>query len=179
LNNVRLKDAELKLISELMKNSHRSDRELAKAMGISQPTVTRIRRKLEKEGYIKEYTIIPDFNKLGYEILAFTFIKLGQGFSEDDIRKAQRIAQERLKEARFGIIMIDRGVSKDAEGIIVSFHKDLESYINLRNQLREFDFLGISHVDSFLISTRSNQHYGSLTFSSLANHLLTLGKPAK
>ncbi len=99
-----------------MKNSHRSDRELAKAMGISQPTITRIRRKLEKEGYIKEYTIIPDFNKLGYEILAFTFIKLGQGFSEDDIRKAQRIAQERLKEARFGIIMIDRGVGKRRRG---------------------------------------------------------------
>ena len=43
-----MKDFELKLISELMKNSRRSDRELAKILQVSQPTVTRVRTKLEK-----------------------------------------------------------------------------------------------------------------------------------
>ena len=45
-----MKDVELKLISELMKNSRRSDRELAKTIGVSQPTVSRLIRKLEKNG---------------------------------------------------------------------------------------------------------------------------------
>jgi DNA-binding Lrp family transcriptional regulator len=49
---------DLKLIAELMKNSKQSDRELAKKLGVSQPTVTRTRTRLEKEGYIKEYTLI-------------------------------------------------------------------------------------------------------------------------
>ena len=40
-----VKDAELKLISELMKNSRRSDRELAKAIGVSQPTIGRMIKK--------------------------------------------------------------------------------------------------------------------------------------
>jgi DNA-binding Lrp family transcriptional regulator len=44
-----VKDAELKLISELMKDSRRSDRELAKAVGVSQPTISRMIRKLEKD----------------------------------------------------------------------------------------------------------------------------------
>jgi len=44
-----MKETELKLVSELMKNSRRSDRELARAMGVSQPTVSRMIRKLEKE----------------------------------------------------------------------------------------------------------------------------------
>jgi Mn-dependent DtxR family transcriptional regulator len=35
-----------------MKDSKRSDRELAKLFHVSQPTVTRIRAKLEKTGYI-------------------------------------------------------------------------------------------------------------------------------
>jgi DNA-binding Lrp family transcriptional regulator len=65
-----LKDTELKVISELMKNSRRSDRELAKAIGASQPTVSRIIKKLEKEKIIEEYTMIPNFSKLGYKILA-------------------------------------------------------------------------------------------------------------
>ena len=60
-----MKEIELKLISELMKNSRRSDRDLAKAIGTSQPTVSRMIGKLEKEGIIKEYTMIPDFGKLG------------------------------------------------------------------------------------------------------------------
>ncbi|MFZ0965605.1 MAG: Lrp/AsnC family transcriptional regulator, partial [Candidatus Bathyarchaeia archaeon] len=60
-----MKKVELNLISELMKNSRQSDRNLAKVIGVSQPTVTRIRNKLEKEGYIREYTMIPDFSKLG------------------------------------------------------------------------------------------------------------------
>jgi DNA-binding Lrp family transcriptional regulator len=58
-----MKDIERRLISELMKNSRRSDRELAKALGTSQPTITRTRGKLEREGIIKEYTMIPDFTK--------------------------------------------------------------------------------------------------------------------
>jgi DNA-binding Lrp family transcriptional regulator len=67
-----MKDTELKLISELMKNSRRSDRELAKVIDSTQPTVTRMRRKLEKSGIIKEYTMIPDFNKLGYKLCSIT-----------------------------------------------------------------------------------------------------------
>ena len=63
-----MRKIEWKLISELMKNSRRSDRDLAKVIGKSQPTVTRTRTRLEKQGYIKEYTMLPDFQKLGFEI---------------------------------------------------------------------------------------------------------------
>jgi DNA-binding Lrp family transcriptional regulator len=65
-----MKKIEWMLLSELVKNSKQSDRELAKKTGASQPTVTRTRTRLEKEGYIKEYTIIPDFSKLGFELMS-------------------------------------------------------------------------------------------------------------
>jgi DNA-binding Lrp family transcriptional regulator len=71
-----MKNIELRLISELMKNSRRSDRELAKALGVSQPTVSRTIKRLEEEGYIKEYTMIPDFSKLGYEIMGITSLNV-------------------------------------------------------------------------------------------------------
>jgi len=54
---------------------------LARAVGVSQPTVSRMIKKLEKEGYIKEYTMVPDFQKLGYHLLALLLIKLKQGLS--------------------------------------------------------------------------------------------------
>jgi len=78
-----VKKVERRILSELMKNSRRSDRELAKVIGSSQPTVTRARNRLEKEGYIQEYTIMPDFLKLGYEILAVTLFKYKKQFDAE------------------------------------------------------------------------------------------------
>jgi DNA-binding Lrp family transcriptional regulator len=43
-----MKDVQLKLISERMKNCRRSDRELAKVIGVSQPTASRLIEKLER-----------------------------------------------------------------------------------------------------------------------------------
>jgi DNA-binding Lrp family transcriptional regulator len=62
----------LTLLFALIKNSKRSDRDLAKILGFSQPTVTRIRKALEKEA-IKQYTIIPNLPYLGFDIIALTF----------------------------------------------------------------------------------------------------------
>lgn len=61
-----MKDIEIKLVCELIKNSRKSDRELAKLIGVSQPTVSRIRTRLEKEGVI-EYTGTANLRKLGFE----------------------------------------------------------------------------------------------------------------
>ena len=64
-----------KLLFELLKDSKRSDRELAKVLRVSQPTITRRRNKLVDEGMIQEFTIIPDFTKMGYEIMAISCFK--------------------------------------------------------------------------------------------------------
>jgi DNA-binding Lrp family transcriptional regulator len=72
------------LLYALMKDSKRSDRELAKIVKVSQPTVTRMRKILEEQGYIREYTVIPSLEKLGFEILALTFISANL---TDDLRE--------------------------------------------------------------------------------------------
>ena len=54
------------LLLELLKDSKRSDREIAKVLGVSQPTVSRMRWRLEEEGWIKDFTVIPDFVKMGF-----------------------------------------------------------------------------------------------------------------
>ncbi|HVP93414.1 MAG TPA: AsnC family transcriptional regulator, partial [Acidobacteriota bacterium] len=69
-----MKAIELRLIAELIKDCRRSDKDLAKALGVSRILVTKTRIRLEKEGLIA-YTAIPDFSKLGYEMLVFTLAK--------------------------------------------------------------------------------------------------------
>jgi DNA-binding Lrp family transcriptional regulator len=80
-----------KLLRELIRDSRRSDRELAKAIGASQPTVTRNRKLLEE--YIRSYTIVPEFSRIGYEMLAMTFAKT-KAYSKEDNEKKMNSAQE-------------------------------------------------------------------------------------
>ena len=87
-----MRNVELKLISELMKNSQRSDREIAKAIGVSQPTVTGTKAKLKREGCLLEYTLIPNFEKLGYEIFDLTFASIKQTFSLEQAEEARKTA---------------------------------------------------------------------------------------
>jgi len=164
-----LKEAELKLVVELMKNSRRSDRELAKATGLSQPTVSRLRMKLEKG----EYTMIPDFEKLGYEILAITFVKLGKNLEPEQIDEARRIAKEDLEKTPFAVVMLERGLGLKYDGVIVAFYEDYVAYSKHMDVLKQYSFLETSEIESFLISLKDTVRYRPLTFKSLAEHLLT------
>jgi len=97
------------LLLELLKDSKRSDREIAKVLGVSQPTVSRMRWRLEEEGWIKDFTIIPDFVKMGYEIMAISSFKSKTG---------KEITERSVKwtHAKPNIIFASRahGMGKDA-----------------------------------------------------------------
>jgi DNA-binding Lrp family transcriptional regulator len=166
-----MKGIEFKLLSELMKNSRRSDRELAKAIGVSQPTVSRAIKALEKNGFIKEYTIIPDFAKLGYELMAITLIKLRQELSGAQLDRATQLAKESLKKGPFEVVMVERGIGLGFSGVFISYHEDYSSYLNLRNWFKQFDFLEISRLESFLISLRDETRYRPFTFKTIAEHV--------
>jgi len=171
-----LKDVEKKLIAELMRNSRRSDRELSKVIGVSQPTVSRIVKRLEKEGLIREYTMIPDFQKLGYELVALTFVKLDKTLTQEEVEKAREGTRERLKQTRFPIIMLERGMGLGYDGVLVSLYENYTSYTEHMNMLRTLPFLEQGHVESFIISLDAKTCYRSLTLKIVADHLLKMNK---
>lgn len=174
-----VKDIQWKLISELLKNSHKSDREIAKELKVSQPTVNRQRKRLEKESYIREYTIMPDFAKLGYEIMAITFLKLSKLLSAKDVEQARDVARESLKTGEFEVIMLERGMGMGYDGVAISLHENYNSYLEFKNRFKQFTFLELSSLDSFIISLNDETRYRPLTFSTLAKHLLELKEEEK
>jgi len=176
---VCLKDAELKLISELLKNSHRSDRELSRALGLSQPTISRLREKLEKQGYINEFTVIPNFKKLGYHMFVLTFFTWKQGLGKDAKEEAVRWALDESSSVAPNVIVIERGIGFGYNAFMASFHKDYSSYAELMNQLKNSPYLDRAKVDSFIVDLDDQVHYRYLTFSTLAKHLLILQEPKK
>lgn len=119
----------VKLLFELIKNSKRSDRDLAKTLDISQPTVTRLRKSLEREA-IKQYTIIPDLSYLGFDIVAFTFTRTKE--------LVQPLWDEGKKWAakQPNVLFVSTGQGIGADAVMVSMHKDYADFVKFYHVFR-------------------------------------------
>ena len=168
-----MKDAEWRLVSALMKNSRSSDRKLAKSLGVSQPTVTRLRSRLEKEGYIQEYTMLPNLAKLGFEILAFTFYKLNVPLSTAEIAEARQTIMNRAQVSPTAVIMALGGFGGiDADRVIVSFHKNYSDYVDFLKGVRQVPNVIIAESKNFLVDLKADTHFFPLSFSRLAEYII-------
>jgi DNA-binding Lrp family transcriptional regulator len=157
----------IKILQQLLKNSKKSDRELAKAIGVSQATFTRRRRQLEKK-IIQEYTITPNLYELGFEILAFTFIRIREP-KEDFLEKA-RVTVAKLHN----VIFASGGEGLGMESIAISVHKDYTSYLNFISEARQ-EWKGIVlDVQSFLVSLKGDFEAKPFSLKPLAEILPTV-----
>jgi DNA-binding Lrp family transcriptional regulator len=143
------KDIEkLKLLFALVKCSRKSDRQLADDLGISQTTITRRRQELENEGYIKEYTIIPDLKKMGFEIIAFTFFQLKERLTP----KQTKSGNEWLK-TRPEIIYYGEGEGPGESFMAISVHRNYESYSKMMRETNSEQVRPPEILMSFRVNT--------------------------
>ena len=176
-----LKEIERKMLAELVRNSRRSDRELAKAIGASQPTATRVRTKLEKEGYVREYTAIPDLSKAGFELLALTFIKLDpkQLLTGNDLIDFKGMHYKAVTDNPNAVMLIKRGMGLGYDAVIISLHTDYSSCDKFRSFIREKMVGRITGLDTFLVNLEEEQNSLPFSFYTFANQLMALAKKEK
>jgi DNA-binding Lrp family transcriptional regulator len=143
----KLRSTDYKLLFELIKNSHRSDRELARVLKVSQPTVTRIRNKLVKQGLIKEFTIIPNLSKLGFEIMAIICVKA---------RSSKELTEKAIKVtmANPNIIFAARADGMGKNAMLISLHKNYSEYSSFIADLMMEHGKDVEDYDTLLISMR-------------------------
>jgi DNA-binding Lrp family transcriptional regulator len=168
-----MKDIERRLISELMRNSRRADKELAKAVGISTQGAYKIRKKLEKEGYFSEYTVIPNFSKAGYHLFALTFTSFKKDPNGKDKDGAKEYAGVQAPTASLNAVLIERGFGMDRDVVVASFHKDYSSYSSFTRVLKSNPYLDSSKLESFLVNLDDEVRYRPFTLSTLAQQMLT------
>jgi len=143
-----MKEIEKRLLGELLKDSKRSDRELAKILDVSQPTITRTRNKLKRNGLIEDYTITPDFRKMGFEIMALTFVKMRPEILTPEVLKETAKYAAKFPNAIFS----SAGEGLGMNGVIISFHKNYTEYHQKLNRLR-IDWKDFTEdIQSFVIS---------------------------
>ena len=129
----QLKPIDYKILFELMKNSKRSDRELAKVLKVSQPTVTRKRAVLEKD-FIDGYTTIPKWDRIGFKILVFTFIKSKLKYAKLEKKHAaiQQVREWLTKQPN--VIFSIAGEGMGWNGVTISIHKSYSDYMEFKSR---------------------------------------------
>ena len=144
-----MKNTEIELLAELLKNSKKSDRELGRILGVSQPTVSRTRIKLEKTGVIQEYTVVPDITKLGFELMAITTGRYTVPRTKEIMEKATAY-MEKLPNILFSSRC--QGMGKDA--VIISLHENFTDYENFMANLKTDWGTTVGEQESMLISLK-------------------------
>ena len=143
----KLKTIDYKLLWELMKNSRRSDRELAKVLGTSQPTVTRRRASLEKS-FLEGYTAIPKWEKIGFELAAFNFVKHKIKYATPKVREEAFRKVEEWMMKQPNVLLAIEGQGMGWDGIFISFHK---TYSDFAEFMRKHD----SELSDLLVDSQS------------------------
>ncbi len=144
------KELPQQLLRELLKNAKLSDRKLSKILRVSQPTVTRTRHRLEKNGAIQDYTTIPDFGKMGFEILAITFAKI-----RPEILLSEKSEKAREFVAKFpNTIFASTGEGMGMNAVNITFYKNYTEYHNRVNLVKTEMKDIVEDIQSFIVPLR-------------------------
>jgi len=154
-----MKKRMLKLLFELMKNAKRSDREIAKIIGVSQPTITRMRQRLEKTAIV-DYTVIPDWTELGFEIMALTLIKAKGSSAVNEKAKKWVMNNPNIVFAAGG-----EGIGMDYS--IISFHNNYSEFSTFIDALKSEWAENLQDTQSFLMTTSEKRTIKPLSLKYL------------
>jgi len=144
-----MKKLMMKLLLELLKDSKRSDRKIARILGVSQPTITRTRNRLVEEGVIQEFTIIPDLVKIGYEIMAISCVKTKNPITAESSEKGRKWMKKFPN-----IIFAANSEGMGKNGVMISLHKNYTEYSkSIREYLLHWG-KNIQDYDTMLISLK-------------------------
>jgi DNA-binding Lrp family transcriptional regulator len=133
---------------------------------VSQPTVSRIRNKLRTEGLIREYSIVPDFAKLGYEIMAVTIARAKATLTPSQQEKAKKLVVENPQ-----VIFVASAEGMGMNGVMISLHKSYSDFHNFMINLKFKSEGYMEDVGTMLVSLKSPTIVKPLSLAYLAHDI--------
>lgn len=149
--NEKLDKTDLAILDQLQKNGRLTNKELAAAVHLSPtPTFERVKR-LEREGYIRNYVAVLDPDKLNCGFVAFCYLKMKQHSYENATRIMEAIREvPEIAECY--------NISGDYDFLLKIYSRDMKSYQQfLLRILGEIDCIG-SLNSSFVLGEVKNEH---------------------
>ncbi|MDD3481769.1 Lrp/AsnC family transcriptional regulator [Azovibrio restrictus] len=140
--NTPLDDTDRAILRELQADGRLSNARLSEKLALSETPCWRRLKRLEAEGYIESYQANLDRRKLGFGVVAFVQVTLGNHAGETPLRFEQQVSQ--LPE-----VLSCHNVSGDCDYLMQVVAPDLDAYgAFVRDQLRRLP--GVTSIRSNL-----------------------------
>ncbi len=123
----------LKILLALLTHGGKSDRAIAKVLGVNNSTLTKRRRKLEQEGYIKEYTFLPDFHKMGLEFVVFSISSTSEVVPPENLKFLHELSQ---KLPEMLCLLEDHDVA-GTNWFSITVHRNYDEFVKLYEKVQE------------------------------------------
>ncbi len=146
---ISIDDIDQQILDLLIENSKASLLEIAEIVGLSRVSVKKRINALEKNGIIKQYTVILNPEKVGRNVSVFFDIQVAPSHLYE-------VANALNEEKAVTDIYLMTGASKLHVHALLEMNQDLESFI--REKL--YSLPGIEHVSSDLIISRFKTRKG-------------------
>ncbi|ACS32969.1 Lrp/AsnC family transcriptional regulator [Thermococcus gammatolerans] len=128
---VKIDSIDLRIVHLLSENARMTYKELAEAIGTTRQRISRRMDKLERMGIIQKYTILPDYESLGYSYIILG-ITLKPGAKTDSIiqnlkeKEYVKIIQKALGTHNLVVHVIAPKDMREIQSIIESITSDIE-----------------------------------------------------
>jgi DNA-binding Lrp family transcriptional regulator len=109
-------ELDIKILREYLRDARLSCREVARRLHTSVKTVLIRLRELEKEGVVKGYSVILDYEKLGFNITAITEVTVSKGRLLE--------MEEQISTSPHTIAIYD--VTGEIDAIVISKFKNMD-----------------------------------------------------
>jgi DNA-binding Lrp family transcriptional regulator len=132
---MRVKENPRRVLRELAANARSSDNDVARKVGLSQVTVSKIRNQLECEGIIRGYTCLVDLHGLGYRFGSLIFILWNADYWRDHVANEERMfgCIERIKD---NLVFMSSLNSTKYDGLFIAVFKDFEEKRRVLNIIK-------------------------------------------
>ena len=148
---VQMRDKEKQVLFELLKDGRKPDKHIAQLLKLTQPTVTRIRQRLERDKIIKGYRAVVDEKAANLSISAITFFDWRDHSEKQQIDEATAYINKMPEVVYFASGEGLRGKTF----VMVTFHKTFAGYEEFTKKLRERYGKQLAYMEEFISSTDS------------------------
>ncbi len=113
------------ILEELIKDSRKTTKAIAKTLGIPRATVHDRITRMEQRGAIRKYTAVPDYSQLGLGVTSFVLVQfesekgVSQRDTAEEIASMPGIYEVQMISGEYDMLLKVRGASMEEIGKLV------------------------------------------------------------
>jgi DNA-binding Lrp family transcriptional regulator len=163
-----MKRNEKRVFIELLKNGRRPDKHIAKSLEMAQPTVTRIRQRLEKQKHITSYSPSVNLGKVGINLAVITLFRISDFTKTESMKKTVIPYLNKMPQ----VVCVAEGEGlRGKTSMIISMHKDFQDYQDMMLDLRKRFGKNVGDIEQFIVS--ADKIYKDFSLNALAIDILS------